>query len=80
MTYLPLIGFLIAVAWIIRQGYVAKKEYLGTRESRAELKQRISEGAEPLKAQKTGQGQSPEPTELAGIGTSRQRESSPKWN
>ena len=80
MTYLPLIGFLIAIAWIIRQGYVAKKEYFGIRKIREELKQRVSEGAEPLKAQKTGQGQTPEPTQLAGVGASRQRESLPKWN
>ena len=28
MNYLPLLGFVLAMAWIVRQGYVSKKKYL----------------------------------------------------
>jgi hypothetical protein len=27
MNYLPLLAFLLAVAWIVRQGFVSKREY-----------------------------------------------------
>jgi len=27
MNYLPLLGFVLVMAWIVRQGYVSKKKY-----------------------------------------------------
>lgn len=79
MNYLPLLGFLVAVAWIVRQGYVAKKKYIETHKSHQDLPQGREQSTEAnLKAESYGQGRKPDPSELAGPG--RQRETHPTWN
>lgn len=81
MNFLPLLGFLLAVAWIIRQGYIAKKEYTQRQKPQKDLQQGTAESTGGnLRAETLDQGRRPEPTELAGLGPSRQRETRPTWN
>jgi hypothetical protein len=37
MNYLPFLVFLLAIAWMIRQGYASKKKYQGNRKSNTQL-------------------------------------------
>ena len=46
MNFLPLLGFLLAVAWIIRQGYIAKKEYTQRQKPQKDLQQGTAESTE----------------------------------
>lgn len=59
MSYIPLVIFLLAVAWIVWRGYTARRDYLRSRaESDTEKELRVSSG--PSKVSLTtpqGQGQ-----------------------
>ncbi len=74
MIYLPWIAFLLAIAWMIRQGDKAKKEYLRRREAEEQKRARAmtleDENVEALKPQ-AGQGRSTELAETLGGRTPR---------
>jgi len=71
LNYIPVVAFLVAVVWMIWQGFIAKREYLHVRKLQEEFKRRSIDGSNFPTAQKTGQGQTPEPTQLFGT---RQKE------
>ncbi len=67
MTYLPLVAFFLAVAWMIWRGYTAKREYLRRKPEGEKTAPSARESTAALGTQTRGQGQSTELTAaLAG--------------
>ncbi|HEV2305968.1 MAG TPA: hypothetical protein VGR93_10645 [Candidatus Acidoferrales bacterium] len=68
MIYLPWAAFVVAVVWMIRQGFSAKKEYERRARERQQLSESVAREAPRERALLAGrgQGQAPELAETLG--------------
>lgn len=68
MSYIPLVIFLLAVAWIVWRGYTARRDYLRSR-AQSDTEKEPTVSSEPSKASLTtplGQGHVPELAKMLG--------------